>query len=467
LVHDGLAKRGAQAIAPLGHADAVEGDIIGQFEAWQGDTLWPGISQAYGTTAVEGEEAGASAPLNVRILRPKTSPPKEKNAQVLGVQQLTHSPERPKYHMDIQLPAGAKYEAGDYIEVTPHNTAEDVDRAMRVLKLHGDEALAIESTTSTTLPTGLPLLARDLFKYYLELGQSASQRSIDALVKSCPIPEDKQRIQAWSSSPTRRPSVLQVLERFPLVPTTPLGDIIAMLPTLQPRAYSISSSPLASPANTCSITWSLIKHVTPPVGQGENTQPTLGLASHFLVNLRPGSTLPAVPKPGQRTFHLPADLAKTPMIMACAGTGLAPFRGFVQERAHLLQQDKTTSLAPALLFIGCRSPEDRMYEAELTAWEALGAVQVRYAYSRQADDSHGPLYVQDRLWAERAAVMELWGQGAVMYVCGSRAVNEGVKSAMKRAYEASEGAKGVVVTPGEVDEWWLRMRKERYAVDIF
>ena len=160
-------------------------------------------------------------------------------------------------------------------------------------------------------------------------------------------------------------------------------------------------------------------------------------------------------------FHPPGDSGKTPVLMICAGSGLAPFRGFVQERAELKKKGK--ELAPALLFIGCRHPErDSLYADEFSAWAKDGVVDVRYAYSKAPELSEGCKYVQDRLWKDREAVVALWKAGARVFICGSTIVGESVKDAAVRACMESRN-----ITKEEAEKWFEEVKKERLASDVF
>jgi hypothetical protein len=114
-------------------------------------------------------------------------------------------------------------------------------------------------------------------------------------------------------------------------------------------------------------------------------------------------------RPSNIAFHPPESLA-TPIIMVAAGTGIAPFRGFVQARALRVAAGEGTP-GPALLFFGCRAPgTDFLYRDELAAWEQAGVVDVRPAFSRAPGG--GGRYVQDRLWQDRAEVIALVERGA-------------------------------------------------------
>lgn len=154
--------------------------------------------------------------------------------------------------------------------------------------------------------------------------------------------------------------------------------------------------------------------------------------------------------------------------------GLAPFRGFVQERAAQIAAGRT--LAPALLFYGCRDPHtDLLYSDLLSRWEKLGAVSIRYAFSRASTSSssfspssEGCKYVQDRLFHDRKEVVELFDAGAKLFVCGSREVGKGVEDVCLRiAKEERERKKGGVVDDARLREWFEGLRNERFATDVF
>lgn len=175
-------------------------------------------------------------------------------------------------------------------------------------------------------------------------------------------------------------------------------------------------------------------------------------------------------RPSHAAFHLPAEPDKTPVILVAAGSGVAPFRGFVQERAAMSAAGR--SLAPALLFFGCRKPgEDDLYRDEFDRWEEMGAVSVRRAYSRAAGESAGCRYVQDRLYRDRRDVAELWAKGARLYVCGTRNVGKAVEEACVKVL-AEGGGGGLEGLEGLDDEaaakkWFEGLRNVRYAVDVF
>jgi cytochrome P450/NADPH-cytochrome P450 reductase len=150
----------------------------------------------------------------------------------------------------------------------------------------------------------------------------------------------------------------------------------------------------------------------------------------------------------------------------CAGTGLAPFRGFVQERA--IQAQAGRKLAPAYLFIGCAHPEkDTLFSKELKQWENDGVVTVFYAYSKAKNESNGCRHVQERLWEEREEMTKVFKQGAKLYVCGSSMVGEGVAATTKRIFQDDSEVAGNPKTDEDAEDWFARIKSDRYASDVF
>jgi cytochrome P450/NADPH-cytochrome P450 reductase len=155
------------------------------------------------------------------------------------------------------------------------------------------------------------------------------------------------------------------------------------------RQYSISSSPLWN-ARRVTLTVSI---VDAPALSGRPHH-FLGVGTSFLSNLRPGDRVQMAVRPSAPAFHLPED-PSVPVVMFCAGSGLAPMRGFVQERAE--QKKAGRDVGKMLLYVGCRNPrEDLLYgDAEVKDWMEAGVVDVRPAFSRVPEESAGCKYVQE------------------------------------------------------------------------
>ncbi len=195
--------------------------------------------------------------------------------------------------------------------------------------------------------------------------------------------------------------VLDLLQRFREVPVDPFA-VIASLAPLQPRLYSISSSPLAH-AGQVHATIAAVRY------EREGRE-RYGVASTFVADrCQAGDPLPAYIQP-TADFLLPAD-GDADMIMIGPGTGIAPFRAFLHER------EANGAKGRHWLFFGNpNAATDFLYEDELRAWQARGVLhELELAFSR---DQAEKIYVQHRLLARAAQVWEWLEGGAFVYVCG-------------------------------------------------
>ncbi|KAK3398875.1 putative bifunctional P-450:NADPH-P450 reductase [Sordaria brevicollis] len=449
LVDTTVAARGGDRICEMGLADAAKGEMFTDFEQWEDEVFWPAMESKYDVSArQESEEAALfSSGLSVSFSKPRSSTLRQdvQEAIVVDARTLT-SPDAPaKRHIEIQLSSDSSgaYRSGDYLAVLPINPKETVQRVMRRFQLAWDTNITITSSKSrsTTLPTNIPVPVYDVLGAYVELSQPATRKNILALAESATDDPAIQSHLRQLAGPdytqeitSRRVSILDLLETYPSIPL-PFSTFLALLPPMRVRQYSISSSPLWNPSHV-TLTYSLLE--TPSLSQPSKKH--MGVATSYLSSLLPGDKLNVSVRPSHKAFHLPVDADKTPLIMVAAGSGLAPFRGFVQERAAQIAAGR--SLAPAVLFYGCRHPEqDDLYRDEFDRWEEMGAVSVRRAFSRVPDhpDSQGCRYVGDRIWHDREELTGLWDRGAKVFVCGSREVGEGVKRVVVRIAVERQG----------------------------
>ncbi|KJZ78080.1 hypothetical protein HIM_02717 [Hirsutella minnesotensis 3608] len=463
LVDSKLHELGGSRIVPLATTDAGERDMFCDFEAWEDDSLWPALQEKYGTeeTSDDGNDG-----LDIEVSLPRKSTLRQdvEEAIVVAAKTLTTAG-AVKKHIEIQLPTGMTYRAGDYLAVLPFNPKQTTSRVFRRFNLSWDAALKISSDRPTTLPTDTALSASDVLGAYVELSQPATKRNVQVLAAATQDPGDAKRLKQLAGEDyheevnVKRVSILDLLEQFPSI-DLPLGTYLSMLPPMRVRQYSISSSPLADPTKL-SLTYSVLEQ---PALSGSG--PYVGVASSFLSSLSAGERLHVAVRPSTK-FHLPVDAEKTPIVCVAAGSGLAPFRGFLQERAAMVTAGRT--LAPALLFFGCRSPGvDDLYAQELAEWEALGAVEVRRAYSRASEQSLGCRYVQDRLSHDRDDVYELWDRGARIYVCGGREVGKAVEAAcIQLVRERAVERRGGEADDEAVRAWFDQQRDERFVTDVF
>lgn len=462
-----LADHKGERICKRGTADAAHGDMFSDFESWSDQELWPAMAKKYGATE-PSDLAQSAQGITVEVSNVRSSHLRADvyEARVIEAKTLTAAGVPEKRHIEIQLPSDMTYSSGDYLAILPVNPQESVQRVMRHFNLAWDSMLTISASAGTILPTNIPISANDLFGAYVELSQPATKRNVSMLADACKDGATKSKLTSLASDlfpseiSEKRISLLDLLTKYPDIPL-PLSHFIAALPPMRTRSYSISSSPLWN-AHNVTLTYSVLSqpHVS---GAGRY----VGVASHYLSQLSAGDTLHVSVRPSNQAFHLPTDTENTPVIMIAAGTGLAPFRGFVQERAA--QVGAGRKLAPAMLFLGCRDPEmDELYREELSRWEAMGAVQVVRAYSQNAEKGSGARYAQDALYQERKKVVELWEKGARVYVCGSRALEVGVSGVFKKLYvERVKEVADKEIGEEKAEEWLAGIRNVRFATDVF
>lgn len=462
-----LEERGATKLVQWGSTDAASGDIFTDFETWEDQVLWPALREKYGSSEIEGE-GSLEATVEVDISTPRSTILRQdvREARVEEVQVLSGTGVAEKRHIEISLPSDMSYSAGDYLAILPLNPKENIRRATKYFGLSWDSMLTIQSAGPTTLPTDTSISATDVFGAYVELAQPASKRNILALVDATRDENTKTELSRLADTAftdeitAKRVSVLDLLERFPSV-QLPLGVFLKMQPPMRVRQYSISSSPLWNPKHV-TLTYAVVDQ---PALSGQGRY--VGVATNYLSQLAPGDKLHVSVRSSHQAFHLPKDGKNIPIIMIAAGTGLAPFRGFIQERAAQLAAGRT--LAPALLFYGCHAPDsDLLYSDLLKKWEALGAVSLRPAFSRSPSDSEGCKYVQDRLYHNRSEVIELFAKGAKLFVCGSREVGDGAQETLiKIAKEKIKTEEGRDADDAKAREWFDGLGNERFATDVF
>jgi cytochrome P450/NADPH-cytochrome P450 reductase len=278
-------------------------------------------------------------------------------------------------------------------------------------------------------------------------------------------PPDKIKLQALSGEDeasaaryktevlAKHKSVLDLLEEFRAC-ELPFPVYLEMLPALRPRYYSISSSPLQH-SDAASIT---VAVVDAPARSGKGQYK--GVCSNYLLEQAVGSEVYAFVRDTGSAFRLPSDTT-LPLIMVGPGTGLAPFRGFLQERAA--QKSQGQSVGPALLFFGCRTPEqDFIYADELQAWDGQELAKLQVAFSRLA--TQPKTYVQDLISQSKDEVWQLLEQGAVVYICGDAShMAPAVRQTFLNIYQDKTG------TDAEAATVWLNhlTGQQRYLVDVW
>lgn len=301
------------------------------------------------------------------------------------------------FHAEIALGySGLSYEPGDALGVVPEN--DPVLVAELVELAQGDDALADDlahrfDITTLTQPQAVALAG----KFGLaELGEIAA---------------DPVRFRAWAAD--RQLIDLLAAQPVALDPETLRG----LLRPLPPRLYSIASSLAAVPDEA---------HLTvAEVAWASHGRARKGVASGFLGRSKAGAAVRVYVQPN-RHFRLPAD-GNTPVIMIGPGTGVAPFRGFVQHREAVGAGGRNW-----LVFGHRRYTHDFLYQLEWQDALASGALaKLSLAFSRDRAEKR---YVQHALWDERAELLRWLDDGAQLYVCGdANRMAKDVEAMLERA----------------------------------
>lgn len=463
-----LEKAGGQRLCEMGSANAANGDIMSEFQAWEDDSFWPALKKQFGEEG--GDQHTDAVPfgqnLTVEIFNKRASHLRSdvSEAKVIAAMSLTSPGVGEKRHIEIQLPSEMTYRAGDYLAVLPLNPPETVHRVLKRFSLPWDAMLKLSSRTGSTLPTDHPISAQNLFSAYLELAQPVTKRNMTMLLSAAAQdPESKASLEALdadfaNSITEKRVSLLDLLEQHPTLPL-PLNAFISSLISMRVRQYSISSSPLSSP-DQLTLTYAVLNAPSPSGTRH------IGVASNYMSSLQPGDMVHVATRPSHSSFRLPTDPEHVPVIMVAAGAGLAPFRGFVQERAAQIGSGR--KLAPARLYFGCKDPEkDDLYREEMDFWEQMGAVVAYRTFSQKKDKSGGFGHIDEMLVEHKEELLDLWDQGARVYVCGSRGLGESTKEACLKIAREKAKRLGKDDSDETMEAWFDRVRNERYSTDVF
>jgi cytochrome P450/NADPH-cytochrome P450 reductase len=465
-IDERLREAGAQAIAERGEADA-RADFFGDFERWYRG-LWGALRKTFGIALQEI----TSGPLYTVRVVPSATPDLAKQnrlseATVLENRELVDLSApfaRSKRHIEFSLPQGETYAAGDYLAVLPENHPELVDRAARRFGVRQDASLLLQSTRgamAASLPTGRPVSLQELLGRYVELSAPATRTDVEVIAERTTCPPHKTHLANIAADATAyqteildaRLSALDLLETYPSCDLS-FAEFLELLPAMRVRQYSIASSPRCDAAR-CALT---VAVVDGPARSGRGR--FHGTASSFLARLKKGDSVPVAVKTPNVPFRPPPS-NETPMVMICAGAGLAPFRGFLQERAA--RRGKGEPAGEALLFFGCDHPDvDFLYKSEIDAWQSEGLVQVFPAFFEKPDGD--VKFVQHRVWNERARVRSAFERGAIVFVCGDGLrMAPAVRGTLAKIHQESSSC-----TDDEAARWIEEMeRVGRYVPDVF
>lgn len=366
-------------------------------------------------------------------------------APIIHSKELFKSSDRSCIHVEFDTSdSNLKYTTGDHLAVWPSNPNEKINSFVKCFGLEDKlqtvfHLKSLDSTVHVPFPT--PITYEAVIRHHMEISGPISRQSLMSIAFFAPSEEVKAKCTALGSDRAKFASeilsycynlaeaLLKISEGL-VWSNVPFVFLIELIASLQPRYYSISSSSSTEKSNI---------HITAVVEEEKKGDVLVtGVATNLLRNVEvnqngKSTTLSCTydlegPKRKYSKFKLPVHVRRstfklpsnplTPVILVGPGTGVAPMRGFIRERANLLKRVEGVRLGKTLLFYGCRNKDDFLYSDEWPAYaQTLGdSFEMEVAFSRE-DPSH-KVYVQNKINDRAKEINELLQDGAFIYVCG-------------------------------------------------
>jgi len=327
--------------------------------------------------------------------------------------------ERPIDHFEFDLTgSGLSYSQGDSLGVWPTNEPEQVAKVLASLKMTGDEVLSIKPIDSNrSVPLPEVITVRKLMSEILDISGWPKRRFYEFLSLCATDPAEKAELERLTTK-EGKPDYLacaeesftyaELLAKYPSA-TPSVGNLIDYVPDIKPRLYSIASSSRLRGDDDCHLC--IIKNEW----SATSGRSRVGVCTGWLETLEPpadGLPLRACVHPSAVTLP---ETHKTPMVMVALGTGIAPMRAFIEERAAAKADGE--ECAPMALFFGARNRQEYSYEEEFDKYQKDDVLQtISLALSREQKEK---IYVTHRLAQEKQLLYDLLHEGeGSFYLCG-------------------------------------------------
>ncbi|KAF0744968.1 hypothetical protein Ae201684P_011492 [Aphanomyces euteiches] len=363
-----------------------------------------------------------------------------KTAVVVGARELRRSTASGStlfLELDIR-DSGVSYVTADNLAILPENDPALVTRVAKALRYDATAMVDLKPVEGAPnrSPFPTPCSIETILSRYLDLNSAPRKSALSFLAHYATAAPDHEKLlylastdgkaeyKRWIQDACR--TFADVIEAFPSL-EIPLAAFLHIVPTLQSRYYTISSSSQVHPTRI-QLTFAVIQ------ASIENGRRFHGVASNYLARIAhewleetPEEEFAPVVRMYLRNslFKLPVR-PETPVIMVGPGTGIAPMRAFLQERQA--QKQAGEPVGPTWFFFGCRhKTQDYLYEDELASYKANGTLtELHVAFSR---DTAEKVYVQHHICQRGAALWELLAAGAHVYVCGGTLMGNDVQKA--------------------------------------
>lgn len=464
LVDAALAKAGGVRIAPLALGDD-DKDLESDFENWRENVIWPALKEKYvssefSSSATEHAVELPPTPFVAEYLDfpgadvDPTSVTEDDmhnstkhyftavDCPVTTIQELRSEKDPGStVHVEIDVSnSSVNYRTADNLAVLPVNDSSLVQSLAEALSYDLDAVFRLKPTSSDEkfhhlFPT--PCTVRDCLSRYVDITSPPRRSELKLLANFATDPLDREALKRMASKEGKaeyrdkimdsKIGVVDIITRLcKSLNNISLEHLIHICPHLQPRYYTIASSSSVHPDSA---------HLTVSVLEEKRKDGTLfkGVCSNHLATEKGNVRVFC----RDSTFRLPND-AKTPVIMVGPGTGFAPMRALLQERAHTRRELKLP-VGPNVLYFGCKKRDlDYIYQDEIEAFQKSGDIDtLRLAFSREQAKK---VYVQHLMEEDKEKVWNLIEkEGAYVYICGGTKMGSDVCSILRKIAQDTGG----------------------------
>jgi sulfite reductase (NADPH) flavoprotein alpha-component len=322
--------------------------------------------------------------------------------------------DRNVFHLELDISGtGLKYDIGDALGVYAENDKKKVNEFLQEYGLDGDKIISIDRRDESGMLFSEIKSISQIFEQILDIFGRPGKKFYQNLAFKCTSNQEKEEIALILESNESferfvkdyTPTFAELLVRFKSAKFSS-AELFQNIPAIKPRHYSIASSQRVHP-NSVHLLVVVVDWIT------KNNIRKFGQATGYLVNSKIGDRITVTVKPS--VMKLP-DSLEAPVIMAGLGTGMAPFRAFIEERWYWKQQGKP--IGDMILYFGSRNRlNEYLYGEELDAYHIDGVLShLRLAFSR---DQKEKVYIQHKILEDASILHEsLVNQNGAFYLCG-------------------------------------------------